>query len=140
MVERMRSGMMWMALAGFALLAAPYAQARAPSQIVTMTVHDQRVMRLSGTPTRVAVGNPKVADIKILSFGSGAAGPVLLLAHTPGTTDVQAWVGRPSMPVRRRASVVSGVRNVLESTGGPLSDARIAAACPADVNGQKSRS
>src|SRR3546814_13245417 len=120
MVERMRSGMMWMALAGFALLAAPYAQARAPSQIVTMTVHDQRVMRLSGTPTRVAVGNPKVADIKILSSGSGAAGQVLLVANTPGTTDVQAWVGRHSTPAPRRVKVVSGFRPVLRSTDGPL--------------------
>src|SRR3546814_17218781 len=77
-------------------------------------------MRLSGTPTRVAVGNPMVADIKILSFVSGAAGQVLLVANTPGTTDVQAGVGRHSMPVRWRVKVVSGVRHVLESQGGPL--------------------
>lgn len=103
-----------------ALLVAPCARARTPSQLITMAVHDQRVMRLTGTPSRVAVGNPKVADIQILSSGSGASGQVLLVANNPGTIEVQTWVGRNKTPIRWRVQVVTGIQRALESRGGPL--------------------
>jgi pilus assembly protein CpaC len=99
---------------------APGARAEAPSQVITMTAHDQRVMRLSGPPARVAVADPKVADIQIMSAGSRAVDQILLIANAPGTTDVRAWVSGNPTPVRWRVRVVSGVRHALESRGGKL--------------------
>ena len=79
-----------------------------------MVVNSQRMIKVDGSPARIAVGNPAVVDVQILPLEEGV-GDILLLARQPGVTDVQVWVDDDPTPQRWQVSVVSGEQSALES-------------------------
>lgn len=79
-----------------------------------MVVDTQRMIRVDGSPARIAVGNPAVVDVQILPLEEGV-GDILLVARKPGVTDVQVWVDDDPNPKRWQVSVVSGAQSALES-------------------------
>lgn len=79
-----------------------------------MVVDTQRMIKVDGSPARIAVGNPAVVDVQILPLEEGV-GDILLVARKPGVTDVQVWVDDDPTPKRWQVSVVSGEQSALES-------------------------
>ncbi|MFV9474298.1 type II and III secretion system protein family protein [Advenella sp. RU8] len=79
-----------------------------------MVVDTQRMLKVNGSPARIAVGNPDVVDVQILPLEDGV-GDILLVAKKPGVTDVQVWVDEDPEPKRWQVSVVSGEQRALES-------------------------
>ena len=79
-----------------------------------MVVNSQRMIKVDGSPARIAVGNPAVVDVQILPLEEGV-GDILLVARQPGVTDVQVWVDGDPTPQRWQVSVVSGEQSALES-------------------------
>src|SRR5690606_11353061 len=93
------------------------AAASASVQKISVPVQSQRTLSFSGTASRVAVGNPDVADVKILSDASNRPSAVLLVANNPGQTEVQVWVRRRNTPLRWEVQVVGSVEDALSRRG-----------------------
>ncbi|MFA5703428.1 MAG: type II and III secretion system protein family protein [Advenella sp.] len=79
-----------------------------------MVVDTQRMIKVDGSPARIAVGNPAVVDVQILPLEDGV-GDILLVAKKPGVTDIQVWIEGDPEPKRWQVSVVSGEQSALES-------------------------
>lgn len=83
-------------------------------QDLQLPINGQLPLPLSGTPTRVAVADPAVADVKVLAPGSGRPGSVLLLGRKMGSTEVRVWTNKASEPQLWKVRVIAG----LSDTGG----------------------
>src|SRR5690606_25899080 len=76
------------AQAGAGAQAVPVAAApaaRPAGQEMVLPVRSQQVLAPGGAPVRVAVGDPSVADVRILAAASGRAPQVLVLGQRPGS-------------------------------------------------------
>ncbi len=95
------------------------AQAAAPAapQEISLPVRGEQPLTLSGTPVRVSVGDPAVADVRVLPPGNNRGGAILLLARKPGTTQVQVWLRGESQPQVWRVRVTSDVQGALSDRG-----------------------
>lgn len=74
-------------------------------------------MTLAASPARIAVGDPEVADIKVLRPGANRAGQVLVLGKKPGSTQVQIWSGGNRAPQVWNVRVTGDVQGVLDARG-----------------------
>jgi len=90
---------------------------KAPTGEIALPVHGQQELPLSGTPVRVAVGDPAVADIRILPPAVNRGGVVLLVGKAPGTTRVQVWLRGSRDPQVWTVHVNSAVHSVLSERG-----------------------
>ncbi|WP_353149153.1 type II and III secretion system protein family protein [Pollutimonas bauzanensis] len=112
------------------------AAASASVQKISVPVQSQRTLSFSGTASRVAVGNPDVADVKILSDASNRPSAVLLVANKPGQTEVQVWVRGRNTPLRWEVQVIGSVEDALSRRGvSPQADID-AAGAQAIITGQ----
>lgn len=71
------------ALLVFALMGAANAEAATP---VSVPLGGQKILDLSQSIERVALGNPKVAEVQVISSTQ-----LRVLGHTPGSTDLTVW-------------------------------------------------
>ncbi|WP_454695490.1 type II and III secretion system protein family protein [Achromobacter aegrifaciens] len=98
--------------------AAPATGANAPVRDISMAVKGQQSLMLdSGVPTRIAIGDPDVADVKILPASGKRAGSVLLYGKKPGTTQLQIWTGNNAAPQIWNVRVGGSVQGALASRG-----------------------
>ncbi|WP_459614880.1 type II and III secretion system protein family protein [Bordetella sp. 2513F-2] len=98
--------------------AAPAAGTSAPAaRELVLAVKGQEVLPLSATPTRVAVADPQVADVKVLPPGAGRPGEVLVVGRKAGTTEVRIWTRGAREPQLWIARVVSDVQAALARRG-----------------------
>lgn len=91
----------------------------AVQQGITLPLHAQELLPVSGRATRVAVGDPQVADVQILSGNGGRSGEVMLFANQPGSTDVQVWTQADAAPQRWRITVLGDDRAAATAAGVP---------------------
>ncbi|MBP6020563.1 MAG: type II and III secretion system protein family protein [Burkholderiaceae bacterium] len=84
---------------------------------IALAVRGQRTLTFNGTATRVAVANPEVADVQVLSGQSGSSSELLLVANQAGTTNVQVWVAGRKAPLQWTVSVHSDVQEALTRRG-----------------------
>ena len=96
--------------------AAPAASAAQPPELV-LPVRSQQLLPLEGAPVRVAVGDPEVADVRILPGSAGGPAQVLVVAGRPGATRVQVWQRGRSQPQAWTVRVAGGVQAALAGSG-----------------------
>ncbi|AJP57854.1 hypothetical protein UC34_14435 [Pandoraea vervacti] len=63
----------------------------AGARSLTLGVDEQRELPVSGKLERVAVADPKVADVVVLKGSGGRRGSVLIVGKKAGTTQVSTW-------------------------------------------------
>lgn len=86
-----------MALACLGAAAPLAAQPAAPAgaaqaRELLLEVKGQQPLRLDAAPSRVAIADPQVADVKVLAPGVGRpGGEVLLIGRQAGTTELRVW-------------------------------------------------
>ncbi|WP_376999017.1 pilus assembly protein N-terminal domain-containing protein, partial [Bordetella pertussis] len=85
-----------MALACLGAAAPLAAQPAAPAgaaqaRELLLEVKGQQPLRLDAAPSRVAIADPQVADVKVLAPGVGRPGEVLLIGRQAGTTELRVW-------------------------------------------------
>ncbi len=103
---------------GQAQSAAPAAGANAPARDISMAVKGQQTLMLDGgAPTRIAIGDPDVADVKVLPASGKRAGSVLIYGKKPGTTQLQVWTGNNAAPQIWNVRVGGSVQGALASRG-----------------------
>ncbi|MCE4059938.1 type II and III secretion system protein family protein [Pandoraea sputorum] len=102
---------------------APGAGARS----LTLAVHEQRELPVSGTLERVAVADPEIADIVVLKGSGGRRGSVLVVGKKAGTTQVSTWP-RGGEATRWEVHVQGNLQSALGDTGTASVDARGGAA------------
>jgi pilus assembly protein CpaC len=119
----------WKPLAAVLLLAvqATYAQSEpAPAPVATVQgapteiavpLRGQYVLTPAGSPARIAVGDPQVADVKVLPPAAGRPGQVLVLGKKAGNTEVQIWTAGARAPQRWNVRVTGDVQGVLAERG-----------------------
>ena len=98
----------------------PQAQASArpaAAREISLPVRGEQTLDIAGTPVRVSIGDPGVADVRVLPPASNRGGAVLLLARKPGTTQVQVWLRGETQPQVWRVRVTSEAQGALESRG-----------------------
>ncbi len=88
-----------------------------PARDVALPLNGQQFLALSGTPTRIAVGDPEVADIRILPAAGGRPASVLLVGKKVGTTEVQVWMANSQTPQAWTVRVAGGVQTALDRRG-----------------------
>jgi len=112
--------------------------AAAPAREIALPVRGQQELPLTGTPVRVAVGDPAVADIRILPPAANRGGVVLLVGRKPGTTQVQVWLRGNRSPESWTVHVNSEVQAVLSQRGLAPEAAVDAADATGLISGQSS--
>src|SRR5690606_22350421 len=65
--------------------------AQPSGDVMTLPLHGQIMLSVKGRATRVAVSDPNVADVQMLSGSGSRSGGVMLFANQPGNTEVQVW-------------------------------------------------
>ncbi|TEA80315.1 type II and III secretion system protein family protein [Allopusillimonas ginsengisoli] len=96
-----------------------HAASYAVTQTLTLPLHGQRMLPVTGHATRVAVSDPGVADVQILSGSGSRNGGVMLFANQPGTTEVQVWAQGQASPQQWRITVLGDDRPVNAATAAP---------------------
>ena len=86
-------------------------------QELALPVNGQVALTLSGSPVRVSVADPAVADVQVLPPTGGTRGEVLLLGRQAGSTQVQVWSRGNNTPQVWSVRVVSQAQNVLDARG-----------------------
>src|SRR3546814_10693240 len=79
--------------------AEPAAAIHPASQDISLAVKGQQLLPLPGTPTRIAVADPDVADVKVLPAAAGRPAAVMLIGKRAGTTQVQGWARNSRTPM-----------------------------------------
>ncbi|MGE8567246.1 MAG: type II and III secretion system protein family protein [Achromobacter sp.] len=98
--------------------AAPAAAANAPVRDIAVAIKGQQSLMLDGaTPRRIAIGDPEVADVKILPASGKRAGSLLIYGKKAGTTQLQIWTGNNAAPQIWNVRVASSVQAALASRG-----------------------
>ncbi|MGB6008435.1 type II and III secretion system protein family protein [Castellaniella sp.] len=116
------------AILGLVLLAAGMCSpAAAATQAVSLAERAQRFMPVAGTPQRVAVADPAVADVQVLPAEGGGAGGILLTGMHAGDTEVRVWNQGGALQALWRVHVISAAHAAL-ARAGQAPDARIAQA------------
>ncbi|MEI2415645.1 pilus assembly protein N-terminal domain-containing protein [Orrella sp. JC864] len=93
------------------------AAAQAAVREIALPVRGEQTLDLRGTPVRVSVGDPEVADVRVLPPAANRGGAILLLARKPGMTQVQVWLRGESQPQVWRVRVGSAVHGALDGRG-----------------------
>ncbi|WP_255592970.1 type II and III secretion system protein family protein [Bordetella sp. BOR01] len=96
---------------------APVAAAPAAVQEISLPAKGQQLLPLPGTPTRIAVGDPDVADVKILPAAAGRPAAVMLIGKQAGTTQVQVWARDSRTPMTWTVRVIGAVPAELARRG-----------------------
>lgn len=103
---------------GLAQGAASTASAKAPVRDIAVAVKGQQSLMLDGAaPSRIAIGDPEVADVKILPPSGKRAGSLLLYGKKAGTTQLQIWTGSSPTPQIWNVRVATSVQAALASRG-----------------------
>ncbi len=98
--------------------AAPAASAPAPVRDLNLAVKGEQTLLLDGAvPSRLAIGDPEVADVKILPAGGKRAGAILVYGKKAGTTQLQVWSGSDPAPQVWNLRVGGSVQGALASRG-----------------------
>ncbi|MGE8588496.1 MAG: type II and III secretion system protein family protein [Alcaligenes sp.] len=98
--------------------AAPATGANALVRDIAVAVKGQQSLMLDGaTPRRIAIGDPEVADVKILPASGKRAGSLLIYGKKAGTTQLQIWTGNNAAPQIWNVRVASSVQAALASRG-----------------------
>lgn len=100
--------------------AAPPAGAQQPAapriSELMVSVNGQQPLGLAGAPTRIAVGDPSVADVKVLT-GTAGAGEVLVYGRKAGTTELRVWTRGARDPQVWLVRVISDAQAALVRRG-----------------------
>ncbi|AKM29060.1 hypothetical protein AB870_01340 [Pandoraea faecigallinarum] len=99
----------------------------AGARSLTLGVDEQRELPIAGKLERVAVADPKVADVIVLKGSGGRRGSVLVIGKKAGTTQVSTW-SAGSEASRWEVHVQGSLQSALGDTGGANVDARGGAA------------
>ncbi|WP_287143403.1 type II and III secretion system protein family protein [Achromobacter sp.] len=92
--------------------------ANAAARDIAVAVKGQQSLMLDGAaPSRIAIGDPEVADVKILPASSKRAGSLLLYGKKAGTTQLQIWTGNNPTPQIWNVRVAGSVQAALASRG-----------------------
>ncbi len=98
--------------------AAPGANAPAPARDLALAVKGQQTLLLDGAvPARIAIGDPDVADVKVLPASGKRAGSILVYGKKPGTTQLQIWTGNNATPQIWNLRVGGSVQGALATRG-----------------------
>jgi pilus assembly protein CpaC len=105
-------------VASLAQTATPAAGASVPVRDIAVAVRGQQSLMLDGgAPSRIAIGDPEVADVKILPASGKRAGSILLYGKKAGTTQLQIWTGNNAAPQIWNVRVAGSVQAALASRG-----------------------
>lgn len=109
-----------LAMAGLFSTAMVKAQPTAPAasaavQDIALPLKGQQLLPLQGRPTRIAVADPAVADVKILPAAAGRPAAVMLIGKQAGTTQVQVWAQDSRTPMTWSVRVMGAVQTELAS-------------------------
>ena len=97
---------------------APSANAPAPVRDLALSVKGQQTLLLDGTaPSRIAIGDPEVADVKVLPASGKRAGSLLIYGKKAGTTQLQIWSGNNAAPQVWNLRVGGSVQGALATRG-----------------------
>ena len=105
----------WLCLATLAV--APVSDAADAPQAVDITVGSQQSLASGHTLTRIAVGDPSVADVLIIR--GDRHGGVLLIGKGPGTTNVMLWERGRDTPLTYTVNVTAAASRALLGPGTP---------------------
>lgn len=100
--------------------AVPAAAADAPAPVrdLALAVKGQQTLLLDGAaPSRIAIGDPDVADVRILPASGKRAGSLLIYGKKPGTTQLRIWSGASPAPQVWNLRVGGSVQGALASRG-----------------------
>ena len=103
--------------AAMAQNAAPAQGAVAPAGDIAVAVKGQQTLMLGGAPSRIAIGDPEVADVKVLPASGKRAASVLVYGKKAGTTQLQVWSGANAAPQVWNVRVSGPVQGVLAGRG-----------------------
>ncbi|MBX6421471.1 MAG: type II and III secretion system protein family protein [Nevskia sp.] len=94
-----------LAVLAFLSLCTPVRAQPAPNEVLTVAVGSQRLLRQDQPVHRVAVGDPKIADVTVISPRE-----LLLEGKALGTTSLIVWPrGKNAAPAQYRVEVGSGL-------------------------------
>ncbi|OWT77547.1 MULTISPECIES: type II and III secretion system protein family protein [unclassified Achromobacter] len=110
----------------------------APAEELAVPVRGQYALPLGASPARIAVGDPDVADVKVLPPGPNRAGQVLVLGKKAGTTQLQVWTGNNRTPQVWNVRVLGDVQATLAARGAASTAQVDVAGEAAVVSGQAS--
>ena len=88
-----------------------------PARDIAVAVKGQQTLMLDGAPARIAIGDPDVADVKVLPATGKRQASVLLYGKKAGTTTLQIWTGGNSAPQLWTVRVAGTVQQVLAGRG-----------------------
>lgn len=91
--------------------------ASAPARDIAVAVKGQQTLMLDGAPARIAIGDPEVADIKVLAASGKRQASLLLYGKKPGTTQLQIWTGNNAAPQLWTVRVAGNVQQVMAGRG-----------------------
>ncbi|CAG9193115.1 type II and III secretion system protein family protein [Paraburkholderia caribensis] len=89
------------------------APASAAAPVIDLAVGAQQTLAAGRALTRVAVGDPNVADVLILKSGAKKRGGVLLVGKSAGTTSVMLWERDGDAPLTYTVNVTSAAASHL---------------------------
>lgn len=91
--------------------------ASAPARDIAVAVKGQQTLMLDGAPARIAIGDPEVADVKVLAASGKRQASLLLYGKKPGTTQLQIWTGNNAAPQLWTVRVAGNVQQVMAGRG-----------------------
>lgn len=91
--------------------------ASAPARDIAVAVRGQQTLMLDGAPARIAIGDPEVADVKVLAASGKRQASLLLYGKKPGTTQLQIWTGNNAAPQLWTVRVAGNVQQVMAGRG-----------------------
>ncbi|MFY0476922.1 type II and III secretion system protein family protein [Achromobacter marplatensis] len=92
--------------------------APAPARDLALSVKGQQTLLLDGAaPSRIAIGDPDVADVKVLPASGKRAGSILIYGKKAGTTQLQIWSGNNTAPQVWNLRVGGSVQSALATRG-----------------------
>jgi pilus assembly protein CpaC len=95
------------------------AGAQAAPQVIELAVGAQKPLATAHPLTRVAVGDPSVADVLVLKGNGSANGGMLLVGRGAGSTDVMLWERGVTEPITYTINVTSPAANALLDSDTP---------------------
>jgi len=93
--------------------------AQPSGDVMTLPLHGQIMLSVKGRATRVAVSDPNVADVQMLSGSGSRSGGVMLFANQPGNTEVQVWTQGKQAPQRWQVTVLGDDRPAAAGSAAP---------------------
>jgi pilus assembly protein CpaC len=95
----------------------PGAPRPAAASDLAVPVHGQYTLTLPASPSRIAIGDPDVADIKVLPPGRNRTAQMLVLGKKAGSTQLQVWTAGNAEPQIWTVRVAGDVQQALNSRG-----------------------